>query len=31
MYLELVLKEIFLVGEFAVEAEQALFVGGEGL
>lgn len=30
-FLEFVLEEVFLVGEFAVEAEEALFVGGEGL
>lgn len=29
--LELVLEEVLLRGEFAVEAEEALFVGGEGL
>lgn len=30
-FFEFVLEEVFLVGEFAVEAEEALFVGGEGL
>jgi hypothetical protein len=29
--LELVLEEIFFVGEFAIQAEEALFVGGEFL
>ena len=28
---ELVLEEVFLVGELAVESEEALLVGGEGL
>ena len=30
-YFELVLEEIFLGGNFAVEAEKTLFVGREGL
>lgn len=31
VYLEFVLKEIFLVGKFAVQAEEPLFVCGKGL
>jgi hypothetical protein len=31
MYFELILEEIFLVGQFAIEAKKALFVGGERL
>ena len=30
-FFEFVLEEVFLVGKFAVEAEEALFVRGEGL
>ena len=30
-FFELVLEEIFLVGKFAIEAEETLLVGGEGL
>jgi hypothetical protein len=30
-FFELVLEEVFFVGEFAVETEEALLVGGEGL
>jgi hypothetical protein len=31
MYFELILEEIFLVGEFAIEAKEALLIAGEGL
>jgi|GraSoiStandDraft_48_1057284.scaffolds.fasta_scaffold4786844_1 hypothetical protein len=27
MYFELILKKIFLVGKFAIEAKEALFIG----
>lgn len=30
-FFELVLEEVFLVGELAVETKEALFVGGEAL
>lgn len=30
-YFQLVLEEVFLIGKFAVEAEQSLLVCGQGL
>lgn len=31
MYFELILKKVFLVGKFAIEAKEALFISRKGL